>query len=212
MSKNLPEIPTAQDIFLFGTPGSKLDEQGNLHISQAAITCTELAADYWLSNQPITERIISLGGFPGMRDGMSRPPRGQSEAIISNTLLRAAGVPTEAIVPPEDQEGLRYAHSTVDEICLSLEYGLTHPDKYSPNSPLGVVISTPGHARRAADAFSKVGFDKRALLFMHGSETTPAVERVARVLYGLFVVSGATTISTDSLRKREDRLMRTLGR
>jgi hypothetical protein len=202
--------PVARDIFLFGAPGAEVsNETGELELSEAGIACTGLAAAYWQAHQPETERIISLAGYAGSRTGMAAPPEGQTEAGLSNALLIESGIPAEAIVPPTGHDK-RYAHSTIDEICLAMEYGITDPRRYTSDSPLGVVISTPGHGRRALDAFDKVGFDKNSIRIMAASPETPPIERAARVLYGIFVVSGSAVIEPAKLQKREERLMRIL--
>ena len=201
--------PAAKDIFLFGAPGAELDESGELQLSESGIACAGIAANYWLEHQPSTERIISLAGYAGFRKGMAAPPDGQTEAGLSNALLIESGVPAGAIVPPAGHDK-RYAHSTIDEICLAMEYGITNPRRYTSDSPLGVVISTPGHGRRALDAFDKVGFDKSSIRVMTASQETPHIERAARILYGIFVVSGSAVIEPAKLQQREERLMRVL--
>lgn len=188
----LIERSIARDLFLFGAPGTaELDTSGKLHLSEAGVACASMAAEYWKAHDH-TETIVSLAGDPGYRQNATR-----------NSLIEA-GVDRHAIRP---RVNIRYPRSVIDEACMAVERGLIRPARYSQSSPLGLVVSSPGHGRSAVDALIRLGFNKRVLMVRTPEPITPLPELALRAAYLVFVLGDTTIVEPEVLREREEQFL-----
>ncbi|MEX5633872.1 hypothetical protein [Parafrankia sp. FMc2] len=202
-----------QDIVVFGAPGSTYDDEGRLQISPDGVARADLAADYWWANsaesvEPIP--VTCVAGRPAKRQGMQATV-GQAEAYVIGRLLTDRGVPEELVRPNKAHPlGRDYATSTVDEVGILVENGLTPVDKYTPDSPLALVIHRR-HGRRAVDIWRKIGFDSRQLQVISPKNPDPKLEIALRLGYRACVLGTGAMVSPDVLRRREERFYRMAG-
>ncbi|MBL7517650.1 hypothetical protein I6A84_05800 [Frankia sp. CNm7] len=220
------DAPRAVDIVVFGAPGSRLDPEGRLQISPAAAERAQLAADYWHHHNSDSDddeyagldpecaprmRVICVAGRPGKRQMMA-DVGDQAEAQHIARLVVEQGVPQELVIPnPSQPLGRAYATSTVDEVGILVEEGLTPIDKYSRAFPLAVVAHRH-HGLRIRDVWRKVGFRREQILPVPPEAPDSRKEIALRLAYQLFVLGLGTRIrTTDRLREREEELHRVVS-
>jgi hypothetical protein len=202
-------VPRGGDVVVFGAPGALFTE-GKMHVSEAGRERAELAARYWLSQDPESQqrmRIICVAGRSGYRGHIPSLPPGKSEAAEMTSLMQAMGVPADACLPNEHFPIRReYSISTVDEVAVLVDEELIKPDFYGPKSPLVLVLHRR-HGARAIDVFRKIGFKKKQLYLLSPRSRDSFGEVLIRIFYRALVLGGPKLVSVGELRQREERLM-----